>query len=115
MILKHITCIQAGFMMTVIGVQQGYLGKVKQFSLVWSHRLFRNFFLETMISLLVPILSFCLPETCFYLEVTVLPKVFPCYCLEASFFPKDVCIVVGTHTHVFKYLLPPGPHSPLEV
>ena len=44
--------------------------------------------------LLVLVLSFSPPEPYFYLEVTVLPKVFLHYCLEV-FLPNDVCILMG--------------------
>lgn len=95
-------------MTTVMGVKQSYIDKVKCSSLVWSLCLFSSFFLETIISLLVPFLSFCPPEPCFYLEVTVLPKVFPHYCLEVSFLPRDICILMGAHTHMFNSLMGQG-------
>lgn len=62
-------------------------------------------FWKPPVSLLVPVLSFCPLESCFYQEVRVLSEVFPCYCWR---YEVDIW---GTFSHINSVI---GLNWPLE-
>lgn len=86
----------------VRGAEQIDLDSMKWLSLVWSLCLFSNFFFLTIyfftISFSLSACPFWPLGPCFYLEVIVLPKAFPCApcaSLRCDSFPKAICILMG--------------------